>query len=155
MIKRKISFTKLTGKVITVTAYEDTRGEWRIYNAKEDNEWQWRYKSFDEIVDFFKDLLNRGKIIAYNIEDAEETNMERNIILIERPLDTVIVLLFKHKESGKWSFINLSKEHICECEFDNYKDAINDLNKYMESGKIKTWRFIKSVTIRESANTFV
>lgn len=74
---------------------------------------------------------------------------ERNLIAINKSYGTVIVLLFKHKVSNKWSFINLSKKHICECEFDSYKDAINDLNEYKESGKIKSWQFIKSVAIRE------
>jgi len=150
MMKRKISFTKLTGKVIELVAYEDASGKWKIYNKKEGNEWQWDYNSFDEIIDFFKDLLNRYKILDYHIYDPKEFTEKRNLIAVDRSGGIIIVLLFKHKISGKWSFINLSKEHICECEFDSYKDAIDDLNKYKESGKIKSWRFIKSITIRES-----
>lgn len=150
MMKRKISFTKLTGKVIELVAYEDGSGKWKIYNKKEGNEWQWDYNSFEEIVDFFKDLLDRCKILSYHVYDSKEPIGERNIIAVDRSDGTIIVLLFKHKTSGKWSFINLTKEHICDCEFDSYEDAIDDLNKYKESGKIKSWRFIKSVTIRES-----
>lgn len=150
MIKRRISFTKLTGKVIELVAYQDGTGKWKIYNQKEDTEWQWNYNSFDEIVDFFKDLLNRCRILGYHICDPEESLCERNLIAIDKSYGTIIMLLFKHKVSGKWSFINLSKEYICECKFNSYKDAIDDLNKNKESGKIKSWRFIKSVTIRES-----
>ena len=49
---------------------------------------------------------------------------------------TVEVTILKHKISGKYSFVNLTKGHICQCEFDSIEDAKNDLQKQFEDGKI-------------------
>ena len=53
-----------------------------------------------------------------------------------RPKDTVYVILLKHKITGKLSFINLTKEHICPCEFNTVEEAEQDLEKYKKEGKI-------------------
>lgn len=55
---------------------------------------------------------------------------------IKRQKDNVKVLLLKHKTDGLFSFVNLTKEHICPCRFLTEKDAIRDLESYKENGKI-------------------
>lgn len=46
------------------------------------------------------------------------------------------VLLMKHKTFQGYSFINLTKQHICQCVFDTEEDAIKDLERYKSYGKI-------------------
>lgn len=54
----------------------------------------------------------------------------------------VDVLIVKHKLEDKWSFVNLTKGHICPCKFDSFKEACADLENYKAKGKIKDWKFI-------------
>lgn len=56
--------------------------------------------------------------------------------IVERPKDTVEVLLMKHKVKEKWSYVNLTKGHICPCEFNNIEEAISDMDKQIKEGKI-------------------
>ncbi|GAA0092981.1 hypothetical protein UT300009_30110 [Paraclostridium bifermentans] len=67
--------------------------------------------------------------------------------LVRRPHGTVLVSIMKHKDSGKCSFVNLSKGHICPCKFDNIADAIADMDKLKEEGKIEWYKEISTVTI--------
>lgn len=46
------------------------------------------------------------------------------------------VLLMKHKISGEYSFINLTKQHICPCRFSSIEEAMKDLDSYVSKGKI-------------------
>lgn len=47
-------------------------------------------------------------------------------IYVKRQYDIVKVCLMKHKTGG-WSFINLTKKHICPCIFNSVGEAIEDL----------------------------
>ena len=40
------------------------------------------------------------------------------------------ILLFPTKDGTKWQFINLTKGHICPCQFDSRDDALHDFVKY-------------------------
>ena len=40
--------------------------------------------------------------------------------------DKVIVTIMKNKSNGTYSFINLTKEHICPCKFTSIDDALKD-----------------------------
>ena len=46
-----------------------------------------------------------------------------------RPKDTVIVDIFRDKVTGKYKYINLTKKHICPCNFNTIEDAIYDMEK--------------------------
>ena len=61
---------------------------------------------------------------------------------VERSKDTVIVAVIKHKVDGKFSFVNITKKHICPCKFDSVKDAEEDLERYKRAGKIINYRKI-------------
>lgn len=52
----------------------------------------------------------------------------------------VEVLLLPHKDGSGWSYINLTKGHICPCVFPSIESAINDLNCYP---KVLRWEEIK------------
>lgn len=42
----------------------------------------------------------------------------------------VEVLLFRNKSDSTYSYINLTKGHICPCKFKTIEDAIEDLKNY-------------------------
>ena len=40
---------------------------------------------------------------------------------------TIMVILAPHKDGSGYSYINLTKGHICPCKFNTIDDAINDM----------------------------
>lgn len=59
------------------------------------------------------------------------------------------VLLMQNKEDKTYSFINITKEHICPCRFKTIEDAIADLN----SNK-KVLKYIHVTGSREFTSMF-
>lgn len=49
-------------------------------------------------------------------------------IIVSRTDGEVIVTLLPHKDGSGWSFVNLTKGHICPCKFDSKKAGIQDLD---------------------------
>lgn len=64
-------------------------------------------------------------------------------IHIIRSNDEVDVLLLKNKEENTYSFVNLTKGHICPCKFNSVDDALNDLKDYQNEGKIVSWKILE------------
>ena len=56
--------------------------------------------------------------------------------LVERPHDDVVVTILRNKADDTYSFVNLTKEHICPCKFDSVDDALRDMDKRIAEGKI-------------------
>lgn len=56
-----------------------------------------------------------------------------------RPDDTVIVTILKNKNDGTYSYINLTKGHICPCRFGSIEEALNDMNVLQKQGRILSW----------------
>ena len=69
--------------------------------------------------------------------------MSINRLRVVRPKDTVEVLLLKHKISGEYSFVNLTKGHICPCKFKSVEEALKDLNNYIKKGKVLSYEFLE------------
>ena len=69
--------------------------------------------------------------------------MNLNKIIIVRPKDIVTVLLLKHKNTNEYSFVNLTKGHICPCRFKSINEAIKDLEERKNSGNIINYKFIE------------
>ena len=44
------------------------------------------------------------------------------------------VLLLKVKNTNKYRYVNLTKGHICVCEFDSVELAEEDMNKRLQDG---------------------
>lgn len=61
------------------------------------------------------------------------------IIKVIREHDEVYVSIMKNKDDGTYSYVNLTKCHICQCRFDTVEDAIMDLEKYKKNNKIKSY----------------
>ena len=60
-----------------------------------------------------------------------------------RPKDTVIVDIFREKGTNYYRYINLTKKHICPCKFKSEEDALKDMDKLIEEGKIIKYTKIK------------
>lgn len=56
--------------------------------------------------------------------------------LVKRQHDNVIVTIMKNKSDETYSFINLTKEHICSCRFKSIDDALKDMDRLKDCGKI-------------------
>lgn len=69
------------------------------------------------------------------------------IYKITRITDIVYVTILKNKIDNTYSFVNLSKEHICPCKFKSENDALKDLRQQFEEGKIVAVDEIGTVSI--------
>lgn len=58
------------------------------------------------------------------------------IWLVKRQYDKVIVTIMKNKSDGTYSFINLTKEHICPCRFSSVEEALLDMDKKIKEGTV-------------------
>lgn len=61
---------------------------------------------------------------------------------VVRPKDTVEVWIMKNKIDETYSFINITKEHICSCRFKSIEDAVADMERLKEEGKIISYERI-------------
>lgn len=62
--------------------------------------------------------------------------MKLNHFRVFKPSGTVDVLILKHKGTNEYSFVNLTKGHICPCWFQSLDEAIADLAQQKKDGKI-------------------
>ena len=61
--------------------------------------------------------------------------------LVTRPDDTVLVYLMKNKNDNTYSYVNITKGHICPCRFSSIRDAIKDMDRLKEKGKIVRYEY--------------
>lgn len=61
------------------------------------------------------------------------------IITIIRPKDTVKVSILYDKNTDSYAFVNLTKGHICSCRFASEVEALADLERHRQQGKILSW----------------
>lgn len=59
-----------------------------------------------------------------------------NTYLVMREKDSVIVSIMLNKLDHTYSFVNLTKGHICTCRFASIEDAIKDMAEKKDSGEI-------------------
>lgn len=83
----------------------------------------------------------------YPLEDIE-TEIKQNIsskirrLVIERDKDKVVVILLPNKDGRGYQYINLTKGHICPCVFPTIENALENLEKFQNLKKIKSWKKI-------------
>lgn len=53
--------------------------------------------------------------------------------IVHKETEDLDVLLLRHKGTDKYSFVNLTKGHICKCVFDSVDEAMKDI----EDRKVK------------------
>ena len=56
--------------------------------------------------------------------------------LVIRKNDTVVVTILRNKSDNTYSFVNLTKEHICSCRFKSIEDALHDMDLKVKNGEI-------------------
>ena len=59
-----------------------------------------------------------------------------NIYLVIRDRGNVIVSIMFNRFNGSYHFVNLTKGHICSCEFETIYDAIDDMQSKKNNGEI-------------------
>lgn len=67
----------------------------------------------------------------------------------ERKDNVVLVAIMINRQDNKYHFVNLTHNHICECGFDTIEDAVKDMEKQKEEGKLVDFKYLYSI------NTFV
>ena len=56
--------------------------------------------------------------------------------LVRRKDDEVLVTIMRNKEDNTFSFVNLTKMHICPCKFESVQAAIADMDSQVVEGTI-------------------
>lgn len=59
-----------------------------------------------------------------------------NLFLVIRKKNSVIVPIMKHKSDETYSFVNITKGHICSCRFHTFQEALEDLEKQIRDGHV-------------------
>ena len=59
-----------------------------------------------------------------------------NIYLVIREKGNVVVSIMFNRFNGNYHFVNLTKGHICSCEFETIEDAIKDMKHKKDIGEI-------------------
>lgn len=63
--------------------------------------------------------------------------------LVHKSSGDADVLLLPHKETNKYSFVNLTKGHICSCVFDSVAEAIEDMEARKKAGLLDSYENIR------------
>lgn len=113
-------FREVTTGVTTINGYNDARKYFEKYESYPVN-------SF---------LVSPNEYFSRNFINYTMT------LKILRPKDTCIVMLLPNKETGEWSFVNVTKGHICPCKFKSLEEALEDLENYKQKGKIISYEKI-------------
>ena len=59
-----------------------------------------------------------------------------NLYLVIRDKGNVVVSIMFNRFNGSYHFVNLTKGHICSCEFETVWDAIEDMQSKKDNGEI-------------------
>ena len=55
---------------------------------------------------------------------------------VQKSDEIIDVLLLRHKGTETWSYVNLTKGHICPCVFSSIREALADMENKMKNGDI-------------------
>lgn len=59
-----------------------------------------------------------------------------NIYLVQRKSGNVMVSIMRNKSDNTYSFVNLTKGHICSCRFDSVEDVVKDMDEKILNGEV-------------------
>lgn len=71
--------------------------------------------------------------------------MNEKYYLVKRNKGNIIVTILRNKSDNTYSFVNLTKRHICTCRFKTEEEAIQDLQSKVESGEVIGYKICESV----------
>lgn len=86
--------------------------------------WKKRFKSEERANE-----ISTEELLNVTAERDALTSRYGGIIHVVREHDECDVMLLLHKDSPEWSFVNLTKKHICPCRFTSREEAIKDLRQ--------------------------
>lgn len=78
----------------------------------------------DKAQKLYDDLVS-GRLLRHTESPIKTQNID--VIHVRRKTDEVDVMVLSHKDGSGYSFVNLTKGHICPCVFKTVEDAIEDL----------------------------
>ena len=91
-------------------------------------------------------VVRRGSRTDYNIcieyqkqKPNKVTKGSLRFIVKKPDGEESVVVIFKNKSDGTYSFVNLTKEHICSCKFKTIEEAIYDMNNRLRKGLIESY----------------
>lgn len=73
------------------------------------------------------------------------------IYKVIRPNGIVLVSILKNKDNHTYSYVNITKGHICSCKFKSYKEALEDMDRLIKQGKIIDYCKLNDIIIKEPA----
>lgn len=85
---------------------------------------------------------NMNYIIVVENKIEKELNQSKSSLrfIVKKPNgEESVVVIFKNKSDGTYSFVNLTKEHICSCKFKTIEEAIKDMNDHLRKGLIESY----------------
>lgn len=59
-----------------------------------------------------------------------------NLYAVNKESGNVVVQIVYDKRRDKFRFVNLTRGHICTCEFETVLDAVNDMKDKKYNGEI-------------------
>lgn len=59
-----------------------------------------------------------------------------NLYAVNKESGNVVVQIVYDKSKDKFRFVNLTRGHICTCEFETIWDAVNDMKDKKYNGEI-------------------
>lgn len=59
-----------------------------------------------------------------------------NLYFVRRTKGNVIVSIMYNRTDNKYHFVNLTSNHICSCCFNTINDAILDMERFKNEGKV-------------------
>lgn len=62
--------------------------------------------------------------------------------IVHKETEDLDVLLLRHKGTDKYSFVNLTKGHICKCVFDSVDEAMKDIEDRKAKGLLVDYEII-------------
>lgn len=82
--------------------------------------------------------------MLHNSSDKEGSDSKKlNKFRIFKPSGIADVILVRHKGTQEYSFVNLTKGHICPCRFKTFEDAVADIEDRMKDGKILSYQILE------------
>lgn len=71
------------------------------------------------------------------------------IIVIKNDGTKCVCTIMQHKSTKKYSFVNITKGHICSCEFNTQEEAFKDLRNKYNNKEIAHYILYKDAPIAE------
>jgi hypothetical protein len=63
--------------------------------------------------------------------------------IVHKETEDLDVLLLRHKGTDKYSFVNLTKGHICKCVFDSVDEAMKDIEDRKANGLLIDYEIVE------------